>query len=362
VRWKDSAISSHEFVQDGISVSVEAPAADLIWLREFLEPAFAVQQTGQGDVSVCFEATSDVPAIGEPDQVLTVFTLDSRAIRLPASPIPGGSRIHDASRGLTIDVTAEGRSARLRYHADVRTARFALMRVVREYAHNHSVLSGGLILHAAAVTVGDAAIAIAGVKGVGKTTLALDLLMEPGSGYLSNDRVLVRSGTEPRAIAVPSVVSLRPSTRPLMPALAEYLQRCGDFREHTGERDARGPGPPVMSGDSWNISPWQLAKALDRPLQASAPLTAVIFPTDGITATEPLRRLTPVAASQALSDARLCRLQGSYVSDVFVASRGGVPDEARLQTSCESLASTVACFAVPPRSRLGLWARKLVPA
>ena len=54
----------------------------------------------------------------------------------------------------------DGREVRVRYHANPLVARFALMRVVREYAHNHSVRTGGVMLHAAAVTFGDFAIAI----------------------------------------------------------------------------------------------------------------------------------------------------------------------------------------------------------
>lgn len=48
-------------------------------------------------------------------------------------------------------------------------------------------------LHAAAVVRSDRAFVILGNSGAGKTSLALSLLTDPGSAYLGDDRVLIRS-------------------------------------------------------------------------------------------------------------------------------------------------------------------------
>ena len=71
------------------------------------------------------------------------------------------------------------------------TARVRLMRVVREYFHNAALHAGGLVLHAAAVVHDGRAIAVAGRKGAGKTTMLLRLLRDANASFLSNDRVLV---------------------------------------------------------------------------------------------------------------------------------------------------------------------------
>ena len=71
--------------------------------------------------------------------------------------------------------------------------RASLLRVVREFAMNHSH-GRGLFLHASAVATEGGALVIAGPKAAGKTTLLTYLLSDRAGHYLSNDRVLV---TEP---------------------------------------------------------------------------------------------------------------------------------------------------------------------
>ena len=281
------------FAHDGLVLSVDAPDDDLRWLEEFVDPSFARVPAGEPLVRLSFEQVSGSGPGGEPAGRVA-FTLDSGAIRLPESRIGGGVRLHDASCGVAIDVTAEGRDTGIRYGGSRSRARIRLMRVVREYAHNHSVSSGGLMLHAAGLTIGGVALAIAGSKGAGKTTLALRLLALPGVGYLSNDRVLVRAQPEPRAVAVPTVVAVRAGTRALMPEIAARLQQAGDFREHAGEREARGASAPVTDGDAWHLSPHQLCSAIDRPLAATAPLAAVLFPVSARPALVNSAVLTPV--------------------------------------------------------------------
>lgn len=333
------------FAHDGLALSVDAPDDDLRWLEEFTDPSFARVPAGEPLVCLSFEQVSGTGPVGEPTGGRVAFTLDSGAIRLPESRIGGGVRLHDARCGVAIDITAEGRDTGIRYGGSRSRARIRLMRVVREYAHNNSVSSGGLMLHAAGLTIGGVALAIAGSKGAGKTTLALRMLALPGVGYLSNDRVLVRAQPEPRAIAVPTVVAVRAGTRALMPEITARLQHVGDFREHAGEREARGASAPVTDGDAWHVSPHQLCTAFDRPLAATAPLAAVLFPMSDRTGARQLRRLDASEAADALEESLLGRGSGQYVSDVFIASSCPAPDESSIGSTCLTLASRVPCFA-----------------
>jgi hypothetical protein len=331
------------FAQDGIAVSVDAPDDDLTWLSEFLEPAFAVVSAGPADVRIAFDKAAGPYLDGPHTHTRTLFVLDSGPLSLPAAAITGGTRVYDAAERLTIEVTDGGRRVCIRYHGSRLDARVRLLRVVREYAHNHSLSIGGVMLHAAAVTVEGVAIAIAGAKGIGKTTVALRILQVPGVGYLSNDRVLVRTD-EPQALAIPTVIALKIGTRALLPDLTRRLQNCGDFREHAEERRARGSMPPVSERDVWHISPHQLCAALDRRPQAAAPLAAILFPIGERSLSTLMHRLTPVQGTTALHEALLCRQSGHYTSDLFVTSPTCQPSAETLRAACDSLAARVPCM------------------
>ncbi len=343
------------FAHDGLAISVDAPEADITWLEEFLWPAFDVVAAEPAAARVSFESAAD-PGVESPGTgERAAFTLDAAPIRLPESPITGGTRLRDAIRAVTFDVTDGGRDVRIRYAASPLDARMRLMRVVREYAHNHSVRNGGLMLHAAAISIDGRAVAIAGPKGAGKTTLALRLLAMPGVSYVSNDRLLVR---DDRALAVPTVVALREGTRTLMPELAARLRDCGDFRQHPEERRARGPSAPIVIGETWHVSPRQLCAALDRPLLASAPLAALVFLTPDRSGPRPVRRLSTVEAAEALKSARLCR-HSRHTSDVFVTGPGSDPANHQVDAWCQAVASRVVCVACAWR---GDAAADVVPA
>ena len=219
------------------------------------------------------------------------------------------------------------------------------MRVVREYAHNHSLRSGGVILHAAAVTSARRALAVAGAKGSGKTTLALRLLETPGTAYLANDRVLVRPDAEPWAVGIPTVITLRAGTLALLPEMGSRLRRCGDFRQHREERAARGPSPAVEIEGGLRVSAAQLCTALGRRAEATAPLVAVLFPAPGRGAGSPLRRLEVDEAAAALAESLLGRGSGTFASEVFVGTPGPTPGEAELRSRCRALASRIPCYA-----------------
>jgi len=85
-------------------------------------------------------------------------------------------------------------------------------------------LSGGLYLHASAVSVGDAGLVIIGPSGSGKSTLALALLAL-GAGLICDDTVLVRPDGN-------GLLAVRPpSAPPLVEARGIGLLNAGPVTE-----------------------------------------------------------------------------------------------------------------------------------
>ncbi|HVZ39269.1 MAG TPA: hypothetical protein VHI13_08340 [Candidatus Kapabacteria bacterium] len=93
---------------------------------------------------------------------------------------------------------------------------------------------GGRVLHAGAVAAGDAAVAIVGEKGSGKTTLVTALLAE-GAAYVASDRLFVwRDGDGIFAAGWPCTYRLDPAGLPLvfegesLKGLLDLMDRYGD--------------------------------------------------------------------------------------------------------------------------------------
>jgi len=77
---------------------------------------------------------------------------------------------------------------------------------------NVCLRDGWQLCHAAAVTRGPRTLAISGLSGGGKSTSVLRMMDIDGTGFLSNDRVLVRSGRPPRALGIPKHPRINPGT------------------------------------------------------------------------------------------------------------------------------------------------------
>ena len=72
---------------------------------------------------------------------------------------------------------------------------------------------GWLICHAAGLVRDGAVLAMAGFSGGGKSTLMLQMLEDPGLGYLTNDRLFVRtSGDATLAVGIPKLPRINPGT------------------------------------------------------------------------------------------------------------------------------------------------------
>ena len=142
--------------------------------------------------------------------------------------------------------------------------RMATMRVVRELVLARTMADERrLLLHAASLQVADHALLLAGPKGSGKSTLLCYIAASTGSRIFANDRSLLSfsdRGTEVRGI--PTIVSIRPGTRDLMPGLFERASAQSSLE----------------SSATLELSSAQLARMLGVELAMQAPLRAVIFP------------------------------------------------------------------------------------
>ena len=334
------------FLHDGLAISVEALPADLEWLEEFLWPAFVVADSAaKADVHVTVHPATarrtdsvEGSALGR-----IAFALESGPLRFRERVAGGRVDLFDADDTLAFTASADGMTACVVHGTDHRATRIRLMRVVREYAHNHSIQTGGLVLHAAAVTMEGQALAIAGAKGAGKTTLTLRLLAAGAVEYLSNDRVLVRISGRAQAFAVPTVIAVRPGTRRLVPELAACLGRAGDFLASVCERRARGPAPPDITGETWRASAEQVDACLGSGRRTSGTLTRVLFPSRTPLPRGAFRVMDSEEAAVALADAVIGRQFGS-VSHVFRSPPAPAPDRQEMLARTRALAAAVPCI------------------
>jgi hypothetical protein len=272
-------------------LTVAADADDprhLGWLREFLVPDFRTEDHGEVDCSVLVveDAARYRDALGggpaEDAPLLECFALGSSVVRLPVLDEAGGrTRVADAQFDAVYEIEpASSRVVILTTPGNARV-RASLLRVVREFAMNHSH-GRGLFLHASAVATERGALVVAGPKAAGKTTLLTYLLSHGAGHYLSNDRVLVVEAEGGALLRnMPTVISVRPPTLELCPGFGERLMRSGftSYLLTLDEARAR-EGEPVVTNQFGNyfLSPAQYRRLLDAPQRTEARPRALVFP------------------------------------------------------------------------------------
>ncbi len=87
---------------------------------------------------------------------------------------------------------------------------------------SHRLASGWTLCHAAGVAQGERGIGLAGTSGAGKSTLALHAMNE-GLSFVSNDRLLIKSGGRTRMSGIPKHPRINPGTALNNPTLAGIL-------------------------------------------------------------------------------------------------------------------------------------------
>ncbi len=273
--------TTYRFGKVATQVDIDDPEAAR-WLGEFLSPWFSteapdgaalhVRMTSSGEQ---FSALACVEAERQP-QPLACFRLDKRVVSCPGWSEPNGS-ILAADQEFGCYYHVQGNQVEVISRPQDRPARIGLMRVVRELAMQRALSrSETLDLHAAAFVFQGRAILLAGDKNAGKTTLLAHALTSPHTALMANDRVIVDGGLEARG--VPTVVSVRAETERVFPALGRIFPRRAVLF-HKGELAAEDftrvstYQPSVLA-----LSMAQFARQLNARIEASAPLSAILFP------------------------------------------------------------------------------------
>jgi hypothetical protein len=342
----------------GLRILAEAAPGHLEWLEEFLGPAF--ERTGGGceadwRVSLVEDRERYRQALdrGPADGTLEAFAFDAKVVGLPRWRTGNADiGLFDAARGLLFEVGYASRTVTVLTEPGTADGRISLMRVVRELSMNRAQRRGGLLLHAAAMAIGDRGIVITGPKGAGKTSLLIHALRARSARYVSNDRVVVPAAGRPSATGVPTIVALRRGTLDLFPSLAARAAASGyAYRLTLEEALAAGARPADPRGKPDSLSPAQLCRLLDVPALACSEIAAIVFPrVTGESGTLALRWLTEAEVEEEIPDMLFGVRGGRFTSSVFADPADPPPDLGALVERCRDLASRLPCL----ECRLGL--------
>lgn len=340
---------------EGLTLRVRSSTpAHLDWLLEFLAPCWTETSGRPPEADLLadecpdeFQRCLSAGAHSSGEQVDS-FALDSQVIRLPRWRTDAdGIAVHDPVYGAIYEVSRDRRRVRLLARARDTRIRVPLMRVVREFAMNRGIASGGVFLHAAAAAAGDRAIVVAGHSAAGKTTTLLHLLASrPDLRYVANDRILIDPAARPlRLRGMPSVVTLRPGTLDRFPDLRrDLLARGYSQRLRLSEISTPPVAAPRPFGDGrYGVNPPQFCALLQVEAQPEAAAALLVFPeiTDRVD-TFRLVRIDPAEAAARLPDALLCAGSWRKSSDLFLLpADAAVPTEECLLQRCRSLAQQI---------------------
>lgn len=343
----------------GLRVLAAAAPGHLEWLEEFLGPAFVHADCHEADWRVSLvedrERYRQALARGPSGGTLEAFAFDAKVVGLPRwRTETADTSLFDAARGLLFEVTYATRAVTLWTEPGNADGRIALMRILRELGINRAQRRGGLLLHAAAMAVGDRGIVITGPKGAGKTSLLIHALRAGSARYVSNDRVVVpAAASRPVATGVPTIVALRRGTLDLFPSLAARVAASGyAYRLTQEEAVAAGLRSADARGKPDSLSPAQLCRLLDVPPLACTEIAAIVFPRiTGEPGTFALRRLTEAEVAEEIPDMLFGVRGGRYTSSVFAdPADPPPPDLGALTARCRDIASRLPCV----ECRLGL--------
>ncbi len=335
-----------------VAVESDAPAVEQ-WLDEFLQPAFeswtgpagfAVSVRTDPAAHAALAATRPPGRLGEE----ACFALDRQVISHPVWRAGGRTVLADAKYGAlyALDATAGEVVA----GPDTGLFRGGVMRVVREVLTTRALASGTRVqLHAAACEVDGRVVLLAGPKGAGKTTLLAYLAASTGARVLANDRVVAEDvGGGFLIRGVPTLVSIRPETRPLVPRLYRGMsvERPAHLTSEEFAAATRGQDRPEVR-TRLRLSPPQLARQLGVTLGGDGRLAAVVFPgsaeaPDGFA----MESLSTDAAGRALHASRFGISSHKAGPTAFERLLAAPRPTATDATLLAAIAARVPCFSV----------------
>ena len=348
---------SKSFSYNGLTVRVVGDdPAHVIWLEEFLTPSFTSVQDVEADCTVALVADDrsyDETLRRGPDadgRQVDCFVLDGGVVRLPLWTSPTDERmIFDQRFKAFYCINSDSSQVRILAGSRNLDARFALMRVVREFAMSSSQTRDGLVIHGAAFAAQDNGIIIAGPKRAGKTTFLIHCLQAAQARFISNDRVVVSlASSDPVLRGMPTIVTVRDQTLDLFPSLQQpLLESRHDYRLTLREEERDGaPALRPRCGRPFDLAPAHFCALLRVEMSGQSRVRALLFPRiteegDGIQ----LRKLSPQAAHERLSASLFGAGSSPTTSQVFaLASDDLYIDQANLDRLCLALTMQVQCF------------------
>ena len=318
------------------SVQFNEEADSLRWLREFVEPWFAGDQSDRPGttIDVVFDPLVDERisrSLAAANDEVVCLLLDRGPVSFPAVRSAGMLAAVEIDRGCVYEVD-DANAVITIFARPGRRPRLAVMRVLREVlAGRMRARPGVLDLHAAAIGTDVGGVVICGARRAGKTTTTCRALAA-GAALISNDRVLLdmQTSTSPIVRGVPTIVSLRAPVDDLFPVLRNEETRRSYLR--TTERAA--PGEP---GHSEALAPADLANRLGSTPLADAPLAAFVFPR--FTDDRGRPTFEPVADLAALL--RASRYAGDhYFTTTAIAAPAPAPTAENVEAAIEALTAS----------------------